>query len=72
MIKPFIILKTTTEEDGTITIFFNVKKTVFEEYQGEIRPVTNSLETAINVPASIIDIDKFLYQHLTETGWINA
>lgn len=72
MIKPFVILKTTTEVDGTITIFFTVQKTVIEEYEGETRPITYSLETAINAPANTLDIDKFLYQHLTETGWINA
>jgi hypothetical protein len=72
MIKPFVILKTTTEVDGTITIFFNVKKTVIEEYEGEVRPITYSLETAVNAPADTQDIDKFLYEHLTETGWIDA
>jgi hypothetical protein len=72
MIKPFKVIKTNIEVDGTITIFFNIVKTVIEEYEGEVRPITYSLETAINVPADTEDIDKFLYQHLTETGWINA
>lgn len=72
MIKPFKILKTNTEVDDTITIFFTIQKTVIEEYQGEIRPITYSLETAVNAPASTLDIDNFLYKHLTETGWIDA
>jgi hypothetical protein len=72
MIKPFTILKTNIEVDSTITVFFNIIKTVIEEYEGEIRPITYSLETAINVPADTQDIDKFLYQHLIQTGWINA
>lgn len=72
MIKPFTILKTNIEVDGTITIFFTVKKTSLIDYEGELRPVTDSLETAINVPADTLDIDNFLYKHLTETGWIDA
>lgn len=72
MIKPFTILKTNIEVDGTTTIFFTVKKTSLIDYEGELRPVTDSLETAINVPADTLDIDNFLYKHLTETGWIDA
>jgi hypothetical protein len=71
MIKPFTILKTNVEVDNTTTVFFKVLKTVVQYYEGELRPVTDSLETAINVPASITDIDKFLYQHLTKSGWID-
>jgi hypothetical protein len=71
MIKPFTVLKTNTEADGTITVFFTVKKTIFMDHEGEIRPVTDSLETAINVPAGTIDIEKYLYEHLTKTGWID-
>jgi hypothetical protein len=72
MIKPFTILKTNIEVDGTTTIFFTVSKTSLIDYEGELRPVTDSLETAINAPADTQDIDKFLYQHLTKTGWIDA
>lgn len=72
MIKPFTILKTNVEVDDTITIFFKVVKTTFMEYEGEVRPVTDSLETAVNVPANTPDIDKFLYEHLIKTGWIDA
>jgi len=72
MIKPFTILKTTTEVDGTINVFFNVSKTQLEEYDGELRPITYSLDGVINVPSTIEDIDKYLYQHLIETGWIDA
>ena len=73
MIKPFKVLKINIEKDGTTTVFFTVVKTIIEnDENGEIRNGTYSLETAINVPNSVTDIDKFLYQHLTETGWIDA
>ena len=70
MIKPFKITQTRVEPDGSITIFFTVSKTRLDP---DIkRPVTQTLETTITVPKDTVDIDKYLYLHLIQTGWING
>ena len=70
MIKPFKITKTRIEPDGNTTVFFTVSKIAFDS---DIkRPVTQTLETTITVPKDIVDIDKYLYLHLIQTGWING
>lgn len=63
-IKPFEILSTKAEPDGTGVTYRVSKKSV----QG-LRVQTDSMESYVLVPANE-DIDAYVYNYLLESGWI--
>jgi hypothetical protein len=68
MIKPFKITSTRQEPDGGTTVFFTVSKV---QQISETLSESKSLQTAILVPQGQ-DIDQYLFDDLTKSGWINA
>jgi len=65
MIKPFKILSTRDEVDGT-TVFFRVSRT---EQIDETKSKTKVMETAVHVNTGE-DIDEVIFNNLKDTGWI--
>ena len=66
MIKPFTILSSRTEPDGTLGVFYRV------QYREQVSPTvmrTKTLESYMNVPKDA-DIDAFVFAQLQEGGWI--
>lgn len=68
MIKPFKITNTRQEPDGGTTVFFTVTKV---QQVSETSSQSKTLETAILVPQGE-NIDQYLFNDLTKSGWINA
>lgn len=65
MIKPFTILTTRVEPDGTLGVFYRV------QYREQVSPTvmrTKTLESYVTCPKGS-DIDAFVYEHLKEAGW---
>jgi len=68
MIKPFKITSLRHEPDGGTTVFFTVTRV---QQISETLSESKSLETAILVPQGE-DIDQYIFDDLTKSGWINA
>ena len=66
MIKPYEILSTRDEQDGSKTVFFEVSKTTM------LNPSTASTEkmqTSIVIPPDV-DVDEYLFADLQKSGWV--
>jgi hypothetical protein len=68
MIKPFKITSIRHEPDGGTTVFFTISKV---QQLTDTLSSAKTLETAILVPQGQ-DIDQYLFDDLTKSGWINA
>jgi hypothetical protein len=66
MIKPFTILGTRVEADGTLGVLYSVQK---REVVSPTVMRTKTLESYLSMPAGE-DVDAFVYQHLKEAGWV--
>lgn len=66
MIKPFKIINTRQEHDGGTGVFFEVSKV---KQISENETQTSSLSSYITVPADE-DIDAYLFEQLSKTGWV--
>ena len=65
MIKPFKIIKTRTEADGSIGVDYEVwKTTVISPQKSRI----DSMQAYMTVPPGV-DIDDFLFEQLSIAGW---
>ena len=65
MIKPFTILSSRVEADGTLGVFYRV------QHREQVSPTvmrTKTLESYMTMPKDA-DIDAFVYEHLKEAGW---
>ena len=65
MIKPFTVLKTREDPNGT-TVFFSVSKTEFLEGN---KAKTQKMETAVLVPTGE-DQDQYIFDMLQKGGWL--
>ena len=66
MIKPFTILSTRTEGDGTLGVFYRV------QYREKVSPTvtrTKTLESYMSIPPGS-DVDAYVFQQLNQAGWI--
>lgn len=64
MIKPFEILSTRPEPDGT-GVMYRVSKTSMEDGA----QVTKTIESYMLVPAGC-DLDREVFSHLKASGWL--
>ena len=66
MIKPFKILQTRTEQDGSTGVIFEV----FKSQVSEDRTASGRLmRTYISVPEGE-DVDQYLFNFLDQGGWL--
>lgn len=65
MIKPFTILSTRVEADGTLGVFYRVQ---YREYVSASLIRTKTLESYLTMPQGE-DVGAFVYEHLKEAGW---
>jgi len=68
MIKPFTILETRTEADGSFGVFYRVELRVVESVMPR-KVVLKQLEGYATVPKDA-DIDAYIYQYLKDSGWV--
>lgn len=67
MIKPFTITAIREEQDGTKTVFYTVSKSTIIS-----KGITNTqtMDATINIPASVTDVDLYIFNLLQESGWL--
>jgi len=69
MIKPFTVVKTRDEVDGTVTVFYTVAKSAVTEDNNSIS--TRVLNSHTNVPKQEdMDFDMIVFKALEGTGWL--
>ncbi len=66
MIKPFKVLETRLEKDGTTGVIFEVSKVLLSRFG---KANTTTMTSYINV-AQGVDIDQFLFDELSKAGWL--
>lgn len=67
MIKPFTITNIREEPDGSKTVFYTVKQVVLID---KFTIKTQIMDATVNVPASIADVDLYIFNLLQESGWV--
>ncbi len=66
MIKPFKVLETRLEKDGTTGVIFEVSKVISAQLG---KSKTTTMTSYINVSQGV-DIDQFLFDELSKAGWL--
>lgn len=66
VIKPFVILNTKTEADGSTGVYFQAEKVEMPE---PLKRRRLGVQAYISVPVGK-DIDQAVFEHLQNSGWL--
>lgn len=66
MIKPFTILSTREENDGSLGVFYSVS---YRELAGPHVMRTKTMRGYLTMPAGG-DVDAFVFDYLKKAGWV--
>ena len=68
MIKPFKIIETRTEPNGSTGASYSVELRIVESTE-PLKVVLKSMDGYVSIPAGE-DVDSYVYRHLKEGGWV--